>query len=97
LPAFERGRPSSETGSNKKLIVKHMGPLQKQFSLYLKDMDDSKLEWVRGPFAVNNVTGLATCEQEQLTEISRDRSLEYMFHEEKLPQFWLLVKNYFSS
>jgi hypothetical protein len=79
----------------KKLFINHLGALQKQFSLYFKDIDVSGFELVRNPFAANIVTRLATCEQEQLIDISSypvtvpsDR-----FDEGKRLQFWLLLKN----
>jgi hypothetical protein len=65
--------------------------LQKQFSLYFKDVDFSKPECVRNPFSVNSVSRLMTCEQEQLTD--SDSSWKDMFDAYKLPHFWLLVKN----
>jgi hypothetical protein len=61
--------------------------------LYYRDVDVSKFEWARNPSAPNNVSGLTTCEQEQLTDISRDGSFKDTFHADKLPQFWLLVIN----
>jgi hypothetical protein len=60
FPTFERYRPGSETGTNERFFINHVSALQKQFSFYFKDVD------VRKPFAANNVSGLKTCEQEQL-------------------------------
>jgi hypothetical protein len=53
-----------------------MGALQKQFSLYFKAVDVSKVEWVTSPFAPNNVSGLTTCEEEQPIDISCDDPLK---------------------
>jgi hypothetical protein len=67
--------------------------LRRKFSLCFKDVDVSKSEGVRNLFATNNVSGVTTSEQEQLRDVSCEGSLEDMFDADKLPQFWLLVKN----
>jgi hypothetical protein len=66
FPNFERCRPSNEI-SYQKLFVNHLDTLQKQFSLYFKNADVLKLQWVRSPSAANSISGLTTREQEQLT------------------------------
>jgi hypothetical protein len=38
FPIFERCHPSSETEVNKKLLINHLGVLQKQFSFDLKTL-----------------------------------------------------------
>jgi len=45
VPNFKSCRPSNETEDNKKLFTNHLGALQKQFSLYFKDVHVSKFEW----------------------------------------------------
>jgi hypothetical protein len=45
------------------------GFLAERMYLYFKDVDISKSERVRNPFAANNVSGLTTWEQEQLIDI----------------------------
>jgi hypothetical protein len=57
-----------------------LGALEKQFSLHFKDADVSKFIWVRIPLAANNVSGLTTCEQEQLIDTSCDGSLKDVWH-----------------
>jgi hypothetical protein len=57
----------------------------------------SKYELIRYPFAINNILGLMTCEQEQLIGISCDSSLKDMSDADKSSQFWLLVKNGYPS
>jgi hypothetical protein len=54
--------PANENGAHKKLFINHLGAFQKPFSLYNKDVDISKFEWVTNPFAVS---GLTTCERHQ--------------------------------
>jgi hypothetical protein len=50
FPIFERCRPNNETEGQKKLLTNDFSGMQKQFSLYLKDVDDSQCEWARNPF-----------------------------------------------
>jgi hypothetical protein len=57
----------------------------------------SKTEWVKNPLAANIITGLTTCEQEQLVDKSRDGYLKDVFDADKLTQFWMPVKNYYTS
>jgi len=57
---FDRCHPINDTDANKELFINCLGALQKQFSLYFKDTDVWKCEWVRNPFATNNVSGLTT-------------------------------------
>jgi hypothetical protein len=75
----------------------HLGALQKKFSLHFNDVDISKFEWVTNPFTSNVVSGLTTCEQEQLKYVSIDGSLKHMLDADKVPQFLLLVKNKYPS
>jgi hypothetical protein len=88
LSTFERCCPSNGTEANKKLCIKHLGAFQKQFSLYFKDVDISKFERIRHPFAANNASGLTISVQEQLIDIS----LKGFFDADKLIQFQLPVK-----
>jgi hypothetical protein len=39
---------------------------KKKISLYFKEVDVSKFEWVRYPFAPNNISEVTTCEYGQL-------------------------------
>jgi hypothetical protein len=63
--------------------------LQDQFSYYFNDFGISKFEWARNPFSANKIFELTTCEQQQLLYTS----LKDIFDEDKIAQFWLLVKN----
>jgi hypothetical protein len=80
-----------------KKLINQLCDLQKQFSLYFKNFDVSESDRVRNPFAANNVSGLTTCEQQQLIDKSCDGSLKSMCDADELPQFWLLVKNDYPS
>jgi len=73
----------------KKTLHQHLCALHKRFSLYFNDVHVSKSEWARNPFGANNVSGLTTCEQEQLVDMSCDGSSEDLFDADKLPQLWL--------
>jgi len=44
----------------------------------------SKFEWVRNPFVATDVSGLTTCEHEQLTDMSCDGSFKDVFDADKL-------------
>jgi len=55
LPTFESSRLSTDTETNEKLSISHLGDLQRQFSLHFKVVNVSKFEWVRKPFAANNI------------------------------------------
>jgi hypothetical protein len=70
-----------------------MSPSEKQFSMYFKDVDVSKSEWTRNPFASNNVSRLTTCKPQEVLDISSDSSLKDMFDADKLPRVWPLVRN----
>jgi hypothetical protein len=60
----------------------------------LKDVDVSKKsEWVGNLSAANTVSRLTTYQQEQLVDTPCDGSLKDISDVDKLPQFWLLVKN----
>jgi len=85
--------PSNEAEDNKTLFINYLAALQKQFSLYFEDGELLRVEWVRNPFAANNLSELTTCEQEQLIDMSCDSSLKDMFGADKLPHTWLLMKN----
>jgi hypothetical protein len=51
----------------------------------------------KNPLPPVNVSGLTTCEQERLKDISCDCSLKDACDADKLPQFWLLANNDFPS
>jgi len=57
--------PAMKQKLTKKLFITHFGALQKKFSLYFKDINVSRFEWVRNPYAAINISGLMTYEQEQ--------------------------------
>uniref|UniRef100_A0A1A9VI02 HAT C-terminal dimerisation domain-containing protein n=1 Tax=Glossina austeni TaxID=7395 RepID=A0A1A9VI02_GLOAU len=74
--------------------------LWKQFSLYFKDLDVSKYEWIRNPFVVEKYDyfGLTTAEQEMIIDLSSDSTLKQMFRDENnIVTFWLRVKNDFPT
>jgi hypothetical protein len=66
---FERCHPSDETEANKKILTKHLRALKEVYIVF-QTVNVSTFERVRNTFVANNVSGLMTCEQEQLIDIS---------------------------
>ena len=80
----------------KKSITNHLHIFQQRLSHYFPDLDISHYDWVRNPFnqcaikAANIVDLLA---QEQLLELSMDRSLQLKHNEMELDTFWISVRH----
>ena len=70
-------------------ITEHSTDLQESFQEYFPTPDDSK-DWIRNPYSFNSVEtaeSLTLCEQEQLIEITSDRTLEEAFGKFNLQNF----------
>ena len=89
---LEANVQNSETETDSELYINHMSALQTQFALYFKDLDVSKYEWVRNPFAASSTPEFDILENEQLIDLASDTSLRQVFDARNLPQFWLSVK-----
>ena len=80
----------------KESICNHLHILQQRLSHYFPDLDIPHYDWVRNPFnqsaikAANIVDLLA---QEQLLELSMDRSLQLKHNEMDLDNFWISVRH----
>ena len=80
----------------KESICNHLHILRQRLSHYFPDLDVSRYDWVRNPFnqsaieAPNIVDLLA---QEQLLELSMDRSLQLKHNEMDLGNFWISVRH----
>jgi hypothetical protein len=51
---------------------------------------NDNFDWIRNPFDIE-MTNLTGREQEELVELSCDRSLQIQFKQKSLPSFWLSV------
>uniref|UniRef100_A0A1B0A569 HAT C-terminal dimerisation domain-containing protein n=1 Tax=Glossina pallidipes TaxID=7398 RepID=A0A1B0A569_GLOPL len=98
FPTFKIICLADEIDESKVLINNDLTNVWKQFSLYSKDLDMSKYEWIRNQFVVEKYDyfGLTTAEQEMIIDLSSDSTLNQMFHNENnIVTFWLRVKNDF--
>uniref|UniRef100_A0A1A9V2H8 Uncharacterized protein n=1 Tax=Glossina austeni TaxID=7395 RepID=A0A1A9V2H8_GLOAU len=96
FPTFKITCLADEKEESKALINNHLTSLWKQFSLYFKDLDMSKYEWIRNPFVVekDDYFGLTTAEQEMIIDLSCDSTLKQIFRDENnIVTFCLRVKN----
>jgi hypothetical protein len=66
-----------------------------QFEKYFPtDWDIKKHNWIRHPFGVPpDKTHLPLTAQEELAELSSDRTLQLVFLNKGICEFWLIVKN----
>uniref|UniRef100_A0A1A9UKT1 HAT C-terminal dimerisation domain-containing protein n=1 Tax=Glossina austeni TaxID=7395 RepID=A0A1A9UKT1_GLOAU len=100
FPTFKITCLADEIEESKVLINNRLTSLWKQFSLYFKDLDMSKYEWIRNPFVVEKYYyfGLTTAEQEMIIDLSSDSTLKQMFRDENnIVTLWLRVKNDFPT
>uniref|UniRef100_A0A8C4T186 HAT C-terminal dimerisation domain-containing protein n=1 Tax=Erpetoichthys calabaricus TaxID=27687 RepID=A0A8C4T186_ERPCA len=71
-------------------VEQHLQSLADHFDEYFLNDNIANFDWVRSPFDVE-LTDLAECEQEELAELSWDRSLQNKFKQQSLSSFWLSV------
>ena len=69
-------------------ILNHLQQLSHYFHQYFSDDDVSAFDWIRNPFEYE-LTDLTGREQEQLAELSSDRTLRLQFSRLPLLSFWL--------
>lgn len=69
-------------------ILNHLNQLLHYFHQYFGDDDISTFDWIRNPFECK-LTDLTGREQEQLAELSSDRTLRLQFSKLPLSSFWL--------
>jgi hypothetical protein len=69
-------------------ILNHLQQLSHYFHQYFGDDDVSAFDWIRNPFECE-LTDLTGREQEQLAELSSDRTLRLQFSRLPLLSFWL--------
>ena len=84
----------------KPLVVNHLSNLLKQLENYfLPELDNTKLDWIQNPFAVQqqSTKHLSLKFQEELAELSSDSKLLLEFSGKKLHSFWLSVTTKYPS
>uniref|UniRef100_A0A1A9UE01 Uncharacterized protein n=1 Tax=Glossina austeni TaxID=7395 RepID=A0A1A9UE01_GLOAU len=84
FPTFKITRLADEIEESKVLINNYLTSLWKQFSLYFKNRDVSKCEWIRNPFEPiekYDYFGVTTAEQEMIIDLSSDSTLKQMFRD----------------
>jgi hypothetical protein len=79
----------------KNVILRHLTTLVTQFEKYFPtDWNIEKHDWIRQSFSVlPEKTHLPLTAQEELAELSSDRTLQMVFQNKDMCDFWLTVKN----
>jgi hypothetical protein len=72
------------------VIIDHLTSLADYFETYFPTGDIADYDWIRNPF-ICQLTELTGREQEQLAELSSDRTLEMNFKQQTLDTFWCSV------
>lgn len=78
-------------------VQTHMSKLSSEFKSYFPDIEvqNSKIDWIRNPFAATSTQTASVNLQERLIDLSLDRGLKMLFSETPLIQFWCnVVKEY---
>jgi hypothetical protein len=80
-------------------IQNHLGALEVQLCKYFPSLTTSLYDWVRNPFSemVLKPENLNLQEEEELTELQCDRTLRMKFMDTPLDQFWIMIKEEYSS
>ncbi|XP_051774916.1 protein FAM200A-like [Erpetoichthys calabaricus] len=77
---------------NKSYIFDHLSAIEEYFDRYFPTDNIADYDWIRNPFSCQ-LTDLTGKEEEQLAELSSDRSLKLKFQEQTLTAFWCNVRN----
>ncbi|XP_028672708.1 SCAN domain-containing protein 3-like [Erpetoichthys calabaricus] len=77
---------------NKSYIFDHLSAMEEYFDRYFPTDNIADYDWIRNPFSCQ-LTNLTGKEEEQLAELSSDRSLKLKFQEQTLTAFWCNVRN----
>ena len=70
------------------VVLNHIQQLSHYFDEYFGDDDVSMFDWIRNPFQCL-LTDLTGCYEEELAELSSDRTLQLQFKHTSLMSFWL--------
>ena len=81
FPTFKIMYLAKKIEESKVLINNHLTSLWKQFSLYFKDLDMSKYEWIRNPFVIKKYDDFdfMSAKQEMIIDLSSHSTLKQMF------------------
>ncbi|XP_028658888.2 SCAN domain-containing protein 3-like [Erpetoichthys calabaricus] len=80
------------TAFKKKLRIWKTRVQNKSCDMYIPTDNIADYDWIRNPFSCQ-LTDLTGKEEEQLAELSSDRSLKLKFQEQTLTAFWCNVRN----
>ncbi len=74
-------------------ITSHLTSLNEHFSHYFTDIDMEKYDWVRDPFSCDVMaSGLSGKAEDELLELSSDRTLRMRFNQQGPAEFWPTVE-----
>ncbi len=74
-------------------ITSHLTSLNEHFSRYFTDIDMEKYDWVRDPFSCDVMaSGLSGKAEDELLELSSDRTLRMRFNQQGPAEFWPTVE-----
>lgn len=74
-------------------IISHLTSLNEHFSHYFPDTDMEKYDWVRYPFSCDVIaSGLSGKAEDELLELSSDRTLRMRFNQQGPAEFWPTVE-----
>jgi hypothetical protein len=73
------------------LISDHLGVLHQKIGHYFPSLSTEKYDWVRNPFISASSDQLTIVEEEELSDISNDRSLKLKHGSSSLNTFWIEI------
>ncbi|KAG9282105.1 zinc finger BED domain-containing protein 5-like [Astyanax mexicanus] len=75
-------------------LATHLASLADNFSRYFKDVNIEKYDWVRDPFSCDVMaSGLFGKAEDELLELSSDRTLKMKFKQQTPAEFWPIIGN----
>ena len=93
--------PTMRTNCTKEIIpivVEHLTALEENIDQYFPSLNTEKYDWLRNPFIdVPSNIGFKLCEEEELTIISSDRSLEIKLSVVDIDTFWISIQKEFPA
>ncbi|KAJ4932883.1 hypothetical protein JOQ06_029722, partial [Pogonophryne albipinna] len=91
--------PAHKTAFDLQVVAAHLRVLEERFASYFPPMNED-FDWLRDPFnplSLISATSLNSRAQDELAELSMDRSLKLKHGELRLDVFWLLVGHEYPS